>query len=84
MEIVVFLHVHIDKHLRIAARCFFIEWTQALFEPLHRTVDVPLVKLSHHGGGFHGNVGHARILDELEGTLSTGFCLSLTEYRFTQ
>ena len=84
MEIVVFLHVHIDKHLRIAARCFFIEWTQALLKALYRAIDIPLIELSHHGGSLDRNVGHAGVLDELEGALRAGLSLFLTEHGLTQ
>ena len=84
MEIVVLLHVHVDKDLVGTVRRSQVQRAQALLEALYRAIDIPVVELGHHGGGLDRNVGHAGVLDELEGALRTGLRLFLTEYGFTQ
>ena len=84
MEIVVLLHVHVDKDLVGTVRRSLVQRTQALLEALYRAIDIPWVKLGHHGGSLDRNVGYAWVLDELEGALRAGLRLFLTEYGLTQ
>ena len=84
MEIVVFLHVHVDKDLVGTVRRSLVQRTQALLKALYRAIDIPGVKLGHHRGSLDRNVGYAWVLDELEGALRAGLSLFLTEHGLTQ
>ena len=42
-----------------------------------------MIELGHHGGSFDRNVGHAWVLDELEGALRAGLSLFLTDHGLT-
>ena len=84
VEIVVLLHVHVDKDLVGTVRRSLVQRTQALLEALYRAIDIPVVKLGHHGGSLDRNVGYAWVPDELEGALRAGLSLFLTEHGLTQ
>ena len=84
MEIVVLLHVHVDKDLVGSVRRSLVQRTQALLKALYRAIDIPLIELGHHRGSLDRNVGYAWVPDELEGALRAGLSLFLTEYGFTQ
>ena len=45
VEVVVFLHVHVDEHVRAALDGLFVQRAQAILQSVDGTVDVPLVKL---------------------------------------
>ena len=84
VEVVVLLHVHVDKDFVGAVGRSLIQRAQALLEALYRAIDIPVVELGHHGGSLNRYVGHAGVFDELEGALRAGLRLFLTEYGLTQ
>ena len=84
MEVVVLLHVHVDKDLVGTFGRSLIQRAQALLEALYRAIDIPVIELGHHGGSLDRNVGYAWVLDELEGALRAGLSLFLTEHGLTQ
>ena len=84
VEVVVFLHVHVDKDLWVAACGFLVERAQAVLQALHGTADVPVIQLRHHRGRLDGYVGHARVLDEIQRAARAGLCFLFTEHGLTQ
>ena len=84
MEVVVLLHVHVDKDLVGTVGRSLVQRAQALLEALYRAIDIPVVELGHHGRSLNRYVGHAGVFDELEGALRAGLRLFLTEHSLTQ
>ena len=84
VEVVVFLHIQVDEDLVRAARGGLVQRAQALLEADQGTLDIPGVELGHHGGSLDGHVGHARVLDELQGAVSAGAGFLITEHGLSE
>ena len=80
----VFLHVHVDKDLWVAACGLLVERAQAVLQSLYGTADVPVVQLRHHRGRLDGYVGHARVFDEVQRAARAGLCFLFTKDGLTQ
>lgn len=82
LEVVILLHVEVDEHpLRVRR---LVQGAQAVLEARDRAVVVPVVDLRHHRGGLHRHVGHARVVDEVQGASGAGLGLLLADHGLAQ
>ena len=79
VEVVVFLHVQVDKDVRAARHRGFVERTQTLLQALDRAIDIPRIELRHHRRRLDGDVRDLGVLDERQGARGARAGLVLAE-----